>query len=105
MMATGHTKTLFVCWRGGTRRHIPPAHRTLLPPSSSKEKMKVVASALCQCGQADQTPTHILQDCPLFEEERLETWPEGAGIQPKLWGTASDLRRTAGFMRSLEQRL
>ena len=34
------------------------------------KRIGVTATATCQCGQADQTPAHILQDCPLFEEQR-----------------------------------
>ena len=69
------------------------------------KKIGATATATCQCGQGDQTPAHILQDCPLFEEQRQETWPGGADLNMKLWGTAADLHRTSGFLAALGLRV
>jgi hypothetical protein len=29
----------------------------------------------------DQTPYHVLQDCPTYREERNQVWPEGMDYQ------------------------
>lgn len=65
------------------------------------KRIGVANTALCQCEQADQTPSHILQDCPLYEELRQQSWPGGMDLKTKLWGTAEDLRRTSSFAASL----
>lgn len=65
------------------------------------KRIGVAATSLCDCGQADQTPSHVLQDCPLYEETRQQSWPGGADLNTKLWGTAADLRRTSEFMAAL----
>ena len=57
-------------------------------------------TSLCKCGQADQTPDHILQSCPKYAERRQLTWPQGADLATKLWGSAEDLYWTAGFVAS-----
>ena len=36
------------------------------------KKIGMVESANCQCGATEQTPVHILQTCPNFEEARLQ---------------------------------
>ena len=54
----------------------------------------------CECRQADQAPDHILQSCPKYAERRQLTWPQGADPTTKLWGSAEDLYRTAGFVAS-----
>ena len=56
---------------------------------------------LCQCGLADQNLAHVLQECPLQNEQRQYFWPQGVDHATKLWGTADDLNRTASFMASL----
>ena len=50
---------------------------------------------LCACGQADQTPDHVLQPCPKYAERRQLTPPHGADLATKLWGSAEDLYQTA----------
>ena len=55
---------------------------------------------LCECGQADQTPDHVLQSCPKYAESCQLTWPHGADLATKLWSSAEDLYRTAGFVAS-----
>ena len=68
---------------------------------SHLKRIGVADTALCECGQADQTPAHILQECTLQAEKRAASWPNGADLNTKLWGNATDLRRTAGFAASL----
>ena len=65
------------------------------------KRIGVTDTSQCQCGLSDQTPSHILQDCPLFAEMRQQTWPGGADLHNKLWGTADDLHRTSSFAASL----
>ena len=69
------------------------------------KRIGATATATCQCGEADQTSAHILQDCPLFDEQRQQSWPEGADLNTKLWGTAADLHRTSSFMAALGLRI
>ena len=57
-------------------------------------------SSLYVCRQADQTPDHVLQSCPKYAERRQLTWPQSADLSTKLWGSAGDLYRTAGFVAS-----
>ena len=37
---------------------------------------------LSECGQADQTPDHVLQSCPKYADRRQLTWPHGADLRP-----------------------
>ena len=57
-------------------------------------------SSLCEWGQADQTPDHVLQSCPKYAKRRQLTWPQGTDLAAKLWGSAEDLYRMAGFVAS-----
>ena len=57
-------------------------------------------TSLCECGQADQTPDYVFQSCPKYAERRQLTWPHCADLATKLWGSAKDLYRTAGFVAS-----
>ena len=57
-------------------------------------------TSLCECGQADQTPDHVLQSCPKYAKRRQLIWPHGANLMTKLHGSAEDLYRTAGFVAS-----
>jgi hypothetical protein len=43
---------------------------------------------------SDQTPRHILQNCPLWRIQRDLTWPNG-GTRRKTWGSDEELKRTA----------
>ena len=61
-------------------------------------KLKLVPSPTCPCNEADQTTEHILQECPLFEAERAETWPERQLLTTKLYGSHSDLEKTTLFI-------
>ena len=74
-----------------------PAHCGL---SAHLKRTGISDTFLCECGQADQTPDHVLQSCPKYAERRQLTWPQGADLPTKLWGSAEDLYRTAGFVAS-----
>ena len=65
------------------------------------KRIGISDTSLCACGQADQTPDHVLQKCPRFTQRRQQVWPDRVNLATKLWGTAEDLRRTAGFAASL----
>ena len=68
--------------------------------SAHLKRTGISDTSLCECGQADQTPDHVLQSCPKYAERRLLTWPQGADLTTKLWGSAEDLYRTAAFVAS-----
>ena len=68
--------------------------------SAHQKRIGISDSSLCECGQADQTPDHVLQSCSKYAERRELTWPHGADLATKLWGSAVDLYRTAGFVVS-----
>ena len=60
-------------------------------------KMKQVPSPTCPCG-LEQTPEHILQICPLFQEQREQVWPTTAPLRTKLYGCRQDLEDTTAFV-------
>ena len=64
------------------------------------KRIGVSDTSLCECGQADQTPDHVLQSCPKYAERCQLTWPQGVDLATKLWGSAEDLYRTACFVAS-----
>ena len=68
-------------------------------------KLKVVNTAQCQCGGAEQSPAHILQDCSLHSAARLRIWPLGASLETKLWGTREELTKTADFVATTNLRV
>ena len=68
--------------------------------SAHLKRIGMSDTSLCESGQADQTPEHILQSCPKYAVKRQLTWPQGADLTTKLWGSAEDLYRTAGFVAS-----
>ena len=61
-------------------------------------KIRVSHTDECPCGTESQTPEHILQSCPLYDNLRRATWPNGEDVQEKLWGAAESLRRTTDFI-------
>ena len=65
------------------------------------KRIGIVDSPRCPCLQADQTPEHILQDCPLWRAQRAHFWPDGVTLNTQLWGTTEDLLRTANYMDSI----
>ncbi|KAK7109255.1 hypothetical protein V1264_013328 [Littorina saxatilis] len=52
----------------------------------------------CSCETGPQTPEHILQSCPLYQDARTQHWPHGATLAEKLWGTKQDLDTTTNFI-------
>ena len=56
-------------------------------------KLKLVPSPTYLCNEADQTTEHILQECPLFEAKRADTWPEGQLLTTKLYGSHQTWKR------------
>ena len=61
-------------------------------------KFKLAPSPTCPCGQEDQTADHILQRCPLLQEERQEMWPTATPLNTKLYGSRQELERTTSFI-------
>ena len=51
----------------------------------------------CPCSTGPQTPNHILQSCPTFDDLRRQTWPSPVEAHRKLWGPVETLRQTADF--------
>ena len=62
------------------------------------ERTGIMDSALCDCKEAEQTVHHILQDCPIWRQQRHQLWPQDESTTNKLWGTAEHLRRTTQFL-------
>lgn len=54
-----------------------------------------------QCETAPHTPEHILQTCTNHQAARVKHWPENRAVQQKLWGTKSDLIKTANLISSV----
>ncbi|KAK7110267.1 hypothetical protein V1264_014169 [Littorina saxatilis] len=65
-------------------------------PAAIKKK----APGANDCGQEDQTAEHILQRCPLLDEERKEVWPSPTPLQTKLYGSRQELEKTTTFITS-----
>ena len=63
-------------------------------------RLKISHADECPCGPGQQTPDHILQSCPTFDDLRRQTWPSPVELSEKLWGTAGSLQRTADFVRA-----
>ena len=61
-------------------------------------KMKLAPSPICPCGLEEQTPEHILQICPLFQEQREQVWPTTAPLRTKLYGCQRDMEDTTTFV-------
>ena len=66
--------------------------------SAHLKRIGISDTFLCECRQADQTPGHVLQSCPKYAEKRHLTWPQGADLATKRWGSAEDFYRAAGFV-------
>ena len=67
-----------------------------------RTKFKIDTSPNCPCGNIAQTAEHILQDCPLHEELRQQTWPEPSTLDDKLNGTEYNLTQTVEFIMATE---
>ena len=65
--------------------------------SAHLKKTGISDTSLRECRQADQTPDHVLQSCPIYTERHQLTWLQGANLATKLWGSAEDLCWTAGI--------
>ena len=64
---------------------------------SHLHRLKISHSDECPCGMGPQTPNHILQSCPTFDDLRRQTWPSPLEAHRKLWGPVETLRQTADF--------
>ena len=65
-------------------------------------RMGLADTAECQCGAAEQTTLHILQSCPLYDELRASVWKDPTPVNTKLWGSATDLLKTANFVATTD---
>ena len=65
---------------------------------SHLHRLKISHSDECPCGTGPQTPNHILQSCPTFDDVRHQTWPSPVEARRKLWGPVETLRQTADFV-------
>ena len=86
---------------GGYQAHLDPVWRLRTGHcglSAHLKRIGISDTSLCECGQADQTPDHVLHSSPKYAERRQLTWPQGADLATKLWGSSEDLYRTAGFV-------
>jgi len=66
--------------------------------NSHMYKLKIAASPKCSCGEDNQTAKHILQQCPLREQQRKAVWPVETGLRLKLYGAMEDIKKTATFI-------
>ena len=66
------------------------------------EKLKLVPSPLCACGEENQTGEHILQRCALYRDLRKTVWPTETALQTKLYGPRVELEKTC-YCGSLTQ--
>ena len=75
---------------GGYQAHLDPIWRLVQQTtifrlrtghcdlSAHLKRTSISDTSLCECGQADQTPDHVLQSCPKYVERRQLTWLFGA---------------------------
>ena len=64
---------------------------------SHLHRLEISHSDECPFGTGPQTPNHILQSCPTFDDLRRQTWPSPVEAHRKLWGPVETLRQTADF--------
>ena len=64
---------------------------------SHLHRLKISHSDECPCGAGLQTPIHILQSCPTFDNLRRQTWSSPVEAHRKLWGPVETQRQTADF--------
>ena len=62
-------------------------------------KFKIGETDLCTCGTAPMTAEHLLQECPSYNSERVETWVRAVTLQEKLDGDAENLELTTNFFK------
>ena len=61
---------------------------------SHLHRLKISHSDECPNSTGPQTPNHILQSCPTFDDLRRQTWPSPVEAYRKLWGPVETLRQT-----------
>ena len=82
----------------GANHHLPPPHRTLWSRETSGKRWGLQRQHSVNVAlSAEQTPEHILQVCPFYEEKRCEVWTDDTSLHAKLWGHVDHQRRAAGF--------
>ncbi|KAK7101444.1 hypothetical protein V1264_019826 [Littorina saxatilis] len=69
------------------------------------KRLGLADDAHCECGSEEQTPEHILQNCPHLETIRQKFWQEETSVGAKLWGPADELRKTADFLAATGLRI
>ena len=62
------------------------------------KKFRLVPSPLCTCGE-EETPEHVIQNCPLYDRMRSRAWPTRADLHTKLHGSKQDLLTTTSFIK------
>ena len=62
-------------------------------------------TSLCECGQADQTPDHVLQSCPKYAQRTSANMAPCADLVTKLWCLVEDLYQMAGFVVSIRLKI
>jgi hypothetical protein len=68
-------------------------------------KYKIGETNLCTCCTAPMTAEDLLQTCPNYNSERLETWEEPVSLHEKLYGDAWNLKLTAAFFKLISVRV
>ena len=63
-----------------------------------RQKLHLIPSPTCTCGEAEQTSEHVLQDCQDLQSLRQVVWPVPVPVHDKLYGPVEALRRTANFI-------
>ena len=61
-------------------------------------KFKIGPSEICPCQTSSMTTEHLLQECPLYNTLRIRVWPQSETLDKKLFGSLTDLQRTASFV-------
>ena len=64
---------------------VPTGHCSL---QVHRKQTGTVTSALCDCKEAEQTVHHILQDCPIWWQQRHQLWLQDESTTTRLWGMA-----------------
>jgi hypothetical protein len=54
-------------------------------------KFKIGQHDTCTCGTSRMAGTHILQECPIYKEQRRQIWPVPVPEQSKLYGGVHEL--------------
>ena len=65
---------------------------------SHLHRLKISHSEEHPCGTGPQTPNHILQSCPAFDDSRCQTWPSPVSGMPT--GSFGDRLRHCGRLRT-----